>query len=335
MESQQKENERMKRMYPNLCKPITLGRTTFRNRMFSAPMGGTDISNDGCIGPKSTAFYELRAKGGAGAVTVSELMVHPATDGSHAYHLDESILNSLASATYTADGIRRHGAIPSLELSHSGMYAGTYMTDKRRQKSMNQWGPSDTVRPDGVEVKALTKEMIQEIAASYAHVAGLAKRAGFEMLMIHGGHGWLLNQFLSPYFNKRNDEYGGSLENRCRFAVEVLQAVRKEVGPFFPVEFRMSGSELFEGGYDIQEGCRIAQQLEPYIDLLHVSAGTYQRGFGDTHPSMFKEHGCNVYLAAEIKKHVSVPVATIGGLNAPEQMEEIIASGKADVVYMA
>lgn len=325
----------MKRMYPNLCKPITLGRTTFRNRMFSAPMGGTDISNDGCIGPKSTAFYELRAKGGAGAVTVSELMVHPATDGSHAYHLDESILNSLASATYTADGIRRHGAIPSLELSHSGMYAGTYMTDKRRQKSMNQWGPSDTVRPDGVEVKALTKEMLQEIAASYAHVAGLAKRAGFEMLMIHGGHGWLLNQFLSPYFNKRNDEYGGSLENRCRFAVEVLQAVRKEVGPFFPVEFRMSGSELFEGGYDIQEGCRIAQQLEPYIDLLHVSAGTYQRGFGDTHPSMFKEHGCNVYLAAEIKKHVSVPVATIGGLNAPEQMEEIIASGKADVVYMA
>ena len=325
----------MKRMYPNLCKPITLGRTTFRNRMFSAPMGGTDISNDGCIGPKSTAFYELRAKGGAGAVTVSELMVHPATDGSHAYHLDESILNSLASATYTVDGIRRHGAIPSLELSHSGMYAGTYMTDKRRQKSMNQWGPSDTVRPDGVEVKALTKEMIQEIAASYAHVAGLAKRAGFEMLMIHGGHGWLLNQFLSPYFNKRNDEYGGSLENRCRFAVEVLQAVRKEVGPFFPVEFRMSGSELFEGGYDIQEGCRIAQQLEPYIDLLHVSAGTYQRGFGDTHPSMFKEHGCNVYLAAEIKKHVSVPVATIGGLNAPEQMEEIIASGKADVVYMA
>lgn len=325
----------MKRMYPNLCKPITLGRTTFRNRMFSAPMGGTDISNDGCIGPKSTAFYELRAKGGAGAVTVSELMVHPATDGSHAYHLDESILNSLASATYTADGIRRHGAIPSLELSHSGMYAGTYMTDKRRQKSMNQWGPSDTVRPDGVEVKALTKEMIQEIAASYAHVAGLAKRAGFEMLMIHGGHGWLLNQFLSPYFNKRNDEYGGSLENRCRFAVEVLQAVRKEVGPFFPVEFRMSGSELFEGGYDIQEGCRIAQQLEPYIDLPHVSAGTYQRGFGDTHPSMFKEHGCNVYLAAEIKKHVSVPVATIGGLNAPEQMEEIIASGKADVVYMA
>lgn len=325
----------MQRKYPNLCKPITLGRVTFRNRMFSAPMGGTDITNDGCIGPKSTAFYELRGKGGAGAVTVSECMVHPKTDGSHAYHLDTAILNSLAAATYTADAIRRHGAIPSLELSHSGMYAGTYMTDKSRQRSMHQWGPSDTVRPDGVEVKALTKELIDEIVEAYGNVAGLAKRAGFEMLMIHGGHGWLINQFLSPYFNQRTDEYGGSLENRCRFAIDVLKSVRKAVGPFFPIEFRLSGSELFEGGYDLEEGCRIAQQLEPYIDLLHVSAGTYQRGFGDTHPSMFKEHGCNVYLAAEIKKHVSVPVATIGGLNDPQQMEEIIASGKADVVYMA
>lgn len=325
----------MVRKFPNLSSPITIGRVTFRNRMFSAPMGGTDITNDGCIGPKSTAFYELRGKGGAGAVTVSECMVHPKTDGSHAYHLDTSILNSLASAAYTADAIRRHGAIPSIELSHSGMYAGTYMTDKSRQHGMNQWGPSDTVRPDGVPVKALTKEMLEEITAAYGNVAGLAKRAGFEMLMIHGGHGWLLNQFFSPYFNKRTDEYGGSLENRCRLAVEVLKAVREAVGPGFPIEFRLSGSELFDGGYDLEEGIRIARQIEPYIDLLHVSAGTYQRGFGDTHPSMFKEHGCNVYLAAEIKKHVSVPVATIGGLNDPEQMEEIIASGKADIVYMA
>lgn len=325
----------MKRKFPHLSSPITIGRVTFRNRMFSAPMGGTDITNDGCIGPKSTAFYELRGKGGAAAVTVSECMVHPKTDGSHAYHLDTTILNSLAAATYTADAIHRHGAVPSLELSHSGMYAGTYMTDKTKQHEMHQWGACDTVRADGVKVKALPEEMIQEIVEAYGQTAALAKRAGFGMIMIHGGHGWLLNQFLSPYFNKRTDKYGGSLENRCRLAMEVLQSVREAVGPGFPIEFRMSGSELFEGGYDLEEGVRIAQQLEPYIDLLHVSAGTYQRGFGDTHPSMFKEHGCNVYLAAEIKKHVSIPVATIGALNDPEQMEEIIASGKADVVYMA
>ena len=325
----------MERKYPTLSSPITIGRTTFRNRMFSAPMGGTDIANDGCIGPKSTAFYELRARGGAAAVTVSELMVHPATDASHAYHLDESILNSLSAATYTADAIRRHGAIPSLELSHSGMYAGTYMTDKNKQKSIHQWGPSDTVRPDGVQVKALTKEMLCEIIASYGHVAGLAKRAGFEMLMIHGGHGWLINQFLSPMFNHRTDEYGGTLENRCRFAIEVLKAVRGAVGPFFPIEFRMSGEELVPEGYTLADGVEIAKMVEPYVDIIHVSAGTYQRTFGRTHPSMFVPHGVNVYMAAEIKKHVKKPVATIGGLNDPAQMEEIIASGKADIVYMA
>ena len=324
----------MKRKYPHLTSPITIAGVTFRNRMFSAPMGGTDITNDGCIGPKSTAFYELRSKGGAGAVTVSECMVHPQTDGSHAYHLDPAILNSLACATYTADAIRRHGGMPSLELSHSGMYAGTYMTDKTKQKSMNQWGPSDTVRPDGVQVKALTKEMIDDIVKSYANVAAMAKRAGFEMIMVHGGHGWLINQFLSPYFNKREDEYGGSLENRCRFAKEVLTAIREQVGPRFPIEFRMSGSEFFDEGYGLEEGVEIAKQLEDYVDILHVSAGTYQRTFGITHPSMFEEHGRNVFLAAEIKKHVKCAVATLGGLNDPAQMEEIIASGKADIVYM-
>ncbi|EGT4598464.1 FAD-dependent oxidoreductase [Clostridioides difficile] len=325
----------MERKYQNLCKPIKIGNVTFKNRMFSAPMGGTDITADCTIGSKSTAFYELRAKGGVGAVTISECMVHPETDGSHAYHLDLKIVDSLASFTYTADAIRRHGAIPSVELSHSGQYSGTYLVDKDKKRGLSQWGVSPSVRPDGLEIKELTEEIIAEIVESYGNVAALAKRAGFEMIMIHGGHGWLINQFLSPYFNKRTDKYGGSLENRVRFAKEVLDSVRKAVGPGFPVEFRMSGSELFEGGYDLDYGIEIAKLLESRVDLLHVSAGTYQRGFAVTHPSMFLEHGCNVYLAEEIKKHVNIPVATIGALNDPEMMEEIIASGKADVIYMA
>lgn len=325
----------MERKYPNLCSPIKLGNVTFRNRMFSAPMGGTDITADCCIGRGSTAFYELRAKGGAAAVTISECMVHPETDASHAFHLDLKVPGSLSGFTYTADAIRRHGAIPSVELSHSGQYAGTYLADKNKKSSLAQWGPSETTRPDGIPVKALTKELIDDIVKAYGTCAGLAKRAGFEMVMVHGGHGWLINQFLSPYFNHRTDEYGGCLENRVRFAKEVLQSVRDAVGPGFPIEFRMSGSELFEGGYGLEEGVQIAQMIEDYVDLIHVSAGTYQRGFGVTHPSMFLEHGCNVYLAEEIKKHVKKPVATLGGLNDPAQMEEIIASGKADVVEMA
>ena len=325
----------MERKFPNLSRPIQIGNVYFRNRMFGAPMGGTDITKDCTIGPKTKAFYENRAKGGAATVTVSELVVHPKTEASHMFHLDLQTVDSLASFTYTADAIRRHGAIPSVELSHSGQYAGTYLVDKDKKESISQWGPSPGTRPDGREVKELTHDLIKEIVESYGEKAALAKKAGFEMVMVHGGHGWLINQFLSPYFNQRTDEYGGSLENRVRFAGEVLDSIRKAVGPGFPIEFRMSGSELFEGGYDLTEGCKIAQLLEDKIDLLHVSAGTYQRGFGITHPSMFLPHGPNVYLAEEIKKHVSIPVATVGALNDPAMMEEIIASGKADVVEMA
>ena len=324
----------MKRDYPNLCKPLRLGRITLRNRMCSAPMGATDIDANGTPGPRTQGFYEMRARGGAAIVTVSELVVHPETDGSQMLHLGLTVPGQLGAFAFVADAIKRHGAVASIELSHSGQYAGTYMADKKRKGELCQYGPSDGVRPDGIPVKALTAEQIADIVAAYANAATLAKRAGFQMAMVHAGHVWLINQFLSPYFNKRDDEYGGPLENRVRFAREVLAAVREAAGPGFPIELRMSGSELFDGGYDLEEGCRIAHALEDLVDIIHVSAGSYQFGFSITHPSMFREHGCNVYLAAEIKKHVSVPVTAIGGLSDPAQMEEIIASGQADLVAM-
>jgi 2,4-dienoyl-CoA reductase-like NADH-dependent reductase (Old Yellow Enzyme family)/thioredoxin reductase len=325
----------MRQTYPHLLSPIRLGNVTFRHRMFSAPMGATDITADCSPGPRTQGFYELRAKGGAAAVTVSELVVHPETDGSHMLHLNLTTPGNLAAHTYVADAIRRHGAVPSIEFSHSGQYAGTYLTDKNKKAALCQYGPSDGVRPDGMPVKGLTRAQIADIVKSYGETAALAKRAGYEMIMVHAGHGWLINQFLSPWFNKRQDEYGGSLENRVRFAREILTAIRENVGPGFPIELRMSGSELFEGGYDLKEGCRIAQALEDLVDLIHVSAGSYQFGFFNTHLPMFAPHGNNVHLAAEIKKHVSKPVATIGAINDPKMMEEIIASGKADVIYMA
>lgn len=324
----------MKRDYPSLCKPIRIGNITLRNRMCSAPLGATDIDANGTPGPRTQGFYELRAKGGAAIVTVSELTVHPETDGSQMLKLSLKTPGQLGAFTYVADAIKRHGAVPSIELSHSGQYAGTYMVDKKKKGELCQYGPSDGTRPDGLPVKALTHEQIADIVAAYANAATLAKRAGFQMVMVHAGHGWLINQFLSPYFNHREDEYGGSLENRVRLAREVLQAVREAVGPGFPIELRISGSELFDGGYDLDEGCRIAQALEDLVDLIHVSAGSYQFGFSITHPSMFREHGCNAYLAAEIKKHVSVPVVAIGAFSDPDQMEEIVASGQADLIAM-
>jgi 2,4-dienoyl-CoA reductase-like NADH-dependent reductase (Old Yellow Enzyme family)/thioredoxin reductase len=325
----------MQANYPLLLSHIQLGSVTFRHRMFSAPMGATDITADCSPGPRTQGFYELRAKGGAAAVTVSELVVHPDTDGSHMLHLNLSTPGNLAAHTYVADAIRRHGAVPSIEFSHSGQYAGTYLTDKNQKAALNQWGPSDGVRPDGMPVKGLSQDQIRDIVRAYGDTAALAKRAGYEMIMVHAGHGWLINQFLSPWFNKRQDEYGGSLENRVRFAREILTAIRENVGPVFPIELRISGAELFQGGYDLAEGCRIAEALEDLVDLIHVSAGSYQFGFFNTHLPMFSPHGGNVCLAAEIKKHVHKPVATIGAINDPQMMEDILESGKADVIYMA
>ncbi len=325
----------MKRDYPHLCEPLKVGNLVFRNRMTSAPMGATDITAEGTPGLRTQGFYEARAKGGAASVTVSELVVHPETDGSQMLHLSLATPGQLGAFAYVADAIKRHGAIASIELSHSGQYAGTYMVDKKKKADLCQWGPSDGVRPDGMPVKALSIDQIEDIVAAYANAAALARRAGFQMCMVHAGHGWLINQFLSPYFNKRTDEYGGSLENRLHFARQILTAIREATGPGFPIELRMSGSELFDGGYDIEEGCRIAEGLEDLVDLIHVSAGSYQFGFSITHPSMFRAHGCNVPLAAKIKQHVSVPVIAIGGLSDPDQMEEIITSGQADGVAMA
>lgn len=324
----------MKRDFPHLAEPLQIGPLRLRNRMCSAPMGATDVTAQGTPGPRTQGFYEARAKGGAAIVTVSELTVHPPTDGSQMLKLSLEVPGQLGAFTFVADAITRHGAIASIELSHSGMYAGTYILDKDKKGALCQYGPSDGVRPDGLPVKALTPDQIDDIVAANANAAALAKRAGFQMCMVHCGHGWLINQFLSPLFNHRIDEYGGSLENRTRLAARVFAAIREACGPDFPIEMRMSGSEFREGGYDLEEGVRVAEMLEDYVDLIHVSAGTYQGGFSITHPSMFREHGCNVFLAQEIKKHVKKPVATIGGLSDPQQMEDILASGKADLVYM-
>ena len=184
----------------------------------------------------------------------------------------------------------------------------------------------------------MNEEFIEYTIGKFAKAAAFAKSCGFGMVVIHGGHGWLLSQFLSPTLNTRKDRWGGpAIENRARLAVAICDAIRKAVGPHFPIEIRISGSEVYPGGYGIDEGIAIAKQLDGHVDLIHVSAGSHEveEVFTVTHPSMFLPDGVNVKYAAEIKKHVKTPVATVGALGDPALMEEIIASGKADVVEIA
>lgn len=320
---------------PSLCAHLKLGKRTLRNRMCSAPMGFPDLTEDGCLTEGAIAFYEERAKGSAAIVTISEACVDYAHGKSHGRLINLTNPGVLAGLTNAARAIKRHGALASIELNHSGMLSEfDVVASERSGDGLAHWGPVDCVLPNGDRVLGMTKEMIAETVDKWAKGAALIKRAGFDMVMIHAGHGWLIHQFLSPLTNTRTDEYGGSFENRARLAIEILDAVREAVGPGFPIEVRFSAMEKAEGGVTLESAIAFAKLIESRVELLHVSAGG-EPDFGVTHPPMFRDHGCNVHYAAEIKKHVSVPVATVGNLGEPEKMEEIIRSGQADVVCMA
>ena len=320
--------------FPALCQPLRLRGLTLSNRMAAAPMGYPELTAEGLLTQDAIAFYELRAKGGAALITVGEAVVHYATGRSHGRSINLSHPDVLAGLTQLARAIRRHGAAASIELAHGGKFSAVDSLPGERHRDKVKYGPVDEVMPDGSRVIAMPKEMIAEIVESYGKAAALVKRAGFDMLLVHAGHGWLLEQFYSPATNTRTDEYGGSRPNRARLMLEVLDAIRAAVGPDFPIELRISAEESFPGGYDLREAIELAKLVEDKIDLLHVSAGSNEDSFYETHPSMYMERGCNVRFAAEIKKHVRIPVATIGALNEPDMLEESIESGKADVVTM-
>ena len=315
----------MLRKHKNLFSPLRIGGVTLKNRIISAPMTYPILTPDGCLTPEAIAFYELRARGGAAVVTVSELIVD--SERGKYYPVQVTIDSPSAKDTLAtaARAVRRHGAVASMELSHGGRFA---LSDDVA------WGPDDVFENGKPVTKKMTGEMIDEVIAKYSRAASLCRDAGFEMLLIHAGHGWLLHQFLSPVTNTRDDRYGGSLENRARFALEVIGAVRGAVGPEFPLELRISAEEYIDGGYSREDIVGFAKLVEDKIDLLQVSTGSHHNSFDKTHLSMFAERGANVFYAEEIKKHIKIPVSAIGALNEPDMLEDIIASGRADAVVM-
>ena len=229
------------------------------------------------------------------------------------------------------EAIKAHGAVASIQLNHVGAMNHPDTISSGR----NPIGPSAFVREDGVQVEEMTVEMMEETAAQWAEVAWVAKSLGFQMVNLHGGHGWLLNQFISPRFNHRTDEFGGSMENRARFPIMVCKKIKEVCGDDFLIEYRMSGSERIEGGMTLEDGIEFAKIIQDYVDLIHVTSGVYQDHVNTkAFSSMFDKHGCNLDLAEAIKKNVHVPVVAVGGFNAPDQIEEAIASGKCDFVAM-
>ena len=318
--------------YPHLFSPIRLGSTQFRNRYFAAPVGYEYLSSRNYPIDETIAFYERKAIGGAATVNVGSAAPDSKRGviGLSNLYLDDP--TSLPSIYRLASAISRHGAVAAIELAHFG--ANSYICAARGNRI---YGAVDGLNALGQFVPAMPEEVIEETIEAFADAAAYAKFCGFGMATIHAGHGWLFNQFMDPKVNHRKDRWGGSLENRCRFPLAVIERIKQKCGRGFPVDIRISGAACYEGGYDIDEGVAMAKQFDGKVDLIHVSAGSHEvpEVFTITHPSMFLPDGVNVRYAAEIKKHVKTPVATVGALGDPELMEEIIASGKADVVLAA
>ncbi len=318
----------MENNYPHLFSPIRIRNVTFRNRIFATPI--TTLSDL----QSQVAFFENKARGGAAQVSLAETPV------------TSKYLLEPVGTTFILDGdehdlirlgefviaMQAYGAVPSVQLNHHGQ-----QVRPERNGGRQPIGPMGYVREDGVEVLAMDEDMIEEAVEAYANAAAFCKLAGFEMCMIHGAHGWLPAQFLSRYNNKRTDRWGGSLENRSRFAREIIKRIRQKCGRDFLLEYRISGDELIPGGMEIEEVIDFVKMIEDDIDIIHVSAGIH-----DNHLTIkrmfpvisFVQPGCNVYLAEAMKKQVKIPVMTVGGINTPELAEQILAEGKADIIGM-
>jgi NADPH-dependent 2,4-dienoyl-CoA reductase/sulfur reductase-like enzyme len=195
----------------------------------------------------------------------------------------------------------------------------------------------ETLAGGHIDVQVMDLALIDQVVENYANAALRLKKAGFDMVLLHGGHGWLLAQFTSPRTNKRSDEYGGSLENRARFPQRVVRRIRELCGPDFAIEYRFSADELVPDGLSQEEGLRFAELIQDDVDCLHASCGTMSEMdlIPYVHPAYYLPQGKNVHFAAAIKQVVHKPVTAVGAIVDFELAERVVADGLADVVAMA
>ena len=324
--------------FEKLFTPVKIGNLTLRNRIVSSPTSQNDIGLDGFLTPYNCAYYGRKAKGGAAMVTVGDCMVHPTSGKSHPNHIRLYSRDCLHSMMRCAEEIHRYGAIACCQLSHGGMTCHPDYNNGERP-----WGPSEhpvtigfqTVNAVQTTCRELTEEMIEELAESFALAARNAKQSYFDMVQLHASHGWLIGQFFSPDINKRTDRFGGSVENRARFALMIVERIRAYCGKDFPIEMRVNGSDYLPNGLQIEESVEICKILAQHVDSLHISGSVhYDKTQQDIMQSpMFVARGHLLQFAAAIKKEVkNIPVTTVGGFSDPVMMDEILSAGKADVI---
>jgi 2,4-dienoyl-CoA reductase-like NADH-dependent reductase (Old Yellow Enzyme family)/thioredoxin reductase len=319
--------------YSHLFKPLQINRYVYKNRIIVGPILPGPFFQHEQTEDLTYKRIEARAQGGAAAVQIGETSINYTDAARMPFRpIDYSVYSGPGFEGFKkyADIIKKHGAMGLAEIFHAGREKEPLPGEP------NPRGPVGFVRENGVVVEAMNREMMDQACDDFATCAAFMKAAGFNGVLTHSGHGWLFSQFLSPLINTRTDKYGGSLENRARFPIEIFERIRKKVGPDFIIEARISGEDGVPGGLEADDVGRFCHMLEGIVDSVHITVGLYKNPVvTNQFSSMFAPYACNAHLSATVKNYTSLPVGVVGGINSPEIADRIIAEGKADFVVLA
>lgn len=331
--------------YTNIFSPITIRGIEFKNRLVLAPQSVYLIDEKHQVTNDLIDWHRQFARGGVGTMYIGNASIDINESCDEHFQLDLSTDDCIYGLAKYASMGKQYQCHASVEINHGGegnpvdkvggrpsISASSFLSEMEitAAKAHNR-EPMYTVE--------MTKNKIKETVEKYANAALRMQKAGIDIVMVHGGHGNLISQFTSPMYNHRTDEYGGSLENRARFAIEVCQAIREKCGERFVIEYRISADEIDEKGMHFDETLKLIGLIKPYIDILHVSAGLrtahtlkYYRNWCQNY---MMDHCFNVHYAADIKKaYPDLYVTTVGSIVSLDYAEEIIKTGQADFVAM-
>lgn len=318
----------MKNDYPHIFSPLTVKNMTIKNRIVMMPMGTNYGEQNGEMSFLHINYYEQRAKGGTGLIIVENASIDSpqGSNGTTQLRIDHD--NYLPRLFKFCENIHRYGTKIAIQINHAGASAVS------SRINMQPVSASDVPSKEGGEIpRPLSKEEILHIVKKYGEAAKRAQTAGFDAVEIHAGHSYLISQFLSPITNKRTDEFGGSVENRTRFCRMVIDEVRKQVGPFFPIMLRLSADELMEGGNTLNDTLKYLDYLQEEVDIFDVSCGLngsiqYQID------ANYLPDGWRSYMAKAVKEKFNKPCISMGNIRDPKVAERILADGDADLIGM-
>ncbi len=316
----------MKKEFKHIFEPFTVRRMTVKNRIMMTPMGTNYGEQNGEMSFLHINYYEQRAKGGTGLIMVENASVDSpeGSNGTTQLRIDHD--NYIPRLFKLTETIHKHGTCIGIQLNHAGASAQSARTN------MQPVSASDIPSKEGGEIpRPLEKEEILRIVKKYGEAAKRAQTAGFDCVEIHAGHSYLLSQFLSPITNKRTDEFGGPAENRARFARLVMEEVRRQVGPFFPIFLRISADEFMEGGNTLDDCLDYLQYIQEEADVIDVSCGLN----GSIQYQIDSNHfpdGWRSYMAKAVKERYNKPCVTMGNIRDPHVAEDILARGDADLI---